>query len=125
VSWDVVLVITAALAGVGVGGLGIALAVTAGRSDAATAAAIGQRAEPPARVAAMGTATAPDTRVRADLRNLRAALDLSQLELAQRSGLDVRTVRRVENDTAYRPRLEQLLRMADALGADVVLKVRE
>lgn len=98
-----------------------ALAIGFGRAARLPA---GHRAVPPASLPAMTTATASDTRVRADLRNLRAALEVSQVDLALRSGVDVRTVRRVENDPAYRPRLEQLLRMADALNADVVLKVR-
>ena len=102
----------------------LALLFGAVAKDPAPAGA-GHRAVPPASMPAMTTATASDTRVRADLRNLRAALEVSQADLALRSGVDVRTVRRVENDPAYRPRLEQLLRMADALNADVVLKVRD
>jgi DNA-binding XRE family transcriptional regulator len=117
------LITAAAVCGVaGVYLFGWSLARVAAEADRAPT---GHRAAPPGNVPAMATATASDARVRADLRNLRAALEVSQVDLALRSGVDVRTVRRVERDPAYRPRLEQLLRMADALNADVVLKVRE
>lgn len=119
-SWPQLLLLAAGMYAFGAGTMLLALAF--GRAAAVGDA--GHRAAPPGNVPAMATATASDARVRADLRNLRTALEVSQVDLALRSGVDVRTVRRVENDPAYRPRLEQLLRMADALGADVVLKVR-
>jgi len=115
----------------------LSLARVAGAADAYLDERALTRADRPASVAPMTTTatgrgdhataavTPRDLEPRAELGKLRRRLGVGQAELAQAAGMDERTVRRVENDPTYRPRLEQVLRMADALGADVLLKVRE
>lgn len=67
--------------------------------------------------------------VTVSLADAREAAGFSQADLAARSGVDVRTIRRIEGGRGgkpYRPSLEQVVRLADALEVpidDLILKV--
>jgi len=50
------------------------------------------------------------------LRRLRHAAGLSQMELAERAGVSMRTVSNIENDTPHTPRRDTVERLADALN---------
>ncbi|WP_327091448.1 helix-turn-helix domain-containing protein [Nonomuraea sp. NBC_01738] len=52
------------------------------------------------------------------LRNWRARTLLTQEQLAERSGLNVRTIRRLESDEGRRPRSASMLLLAEALDLD-------
>lgn len=61
--------------------------------------------------------SAPGKPARLRVRELRERVECSQAELAKAAGIDVRTLRRIETDPAYRPSFEQVERIAAALGA--------
>ena len=53
------------------------------------------------------------------LAKVRGRLDLTQEELAARSGVDVTTIRHIESGRTQRPRAQTLARLAQALDASV------
>lgn len=59
-----------------------------------------------------------------NIRMVRNATGISQTELANRAGSDKSAISRYENGT-QRPSLETLMRIADALGVDVVDLLKE
>jgi DNA-binding SARP family transcriptional activator/tetratricopeptide (TPR) repeat protein len=66
-----------------------------------------------------GTQDAAGTRLGAFVREHRRAVGLTQLQLAQRSGLSLAAVRDLEQGRSRRPRRESLDALARALGLDV------
>ena len=61
--------------------------------------------------------------VAAIIKELRTHRELSQDTLAQRAGVDRKTVNRIENNR-FSPSHETLTRILDVLNVDVVFKVR-
>lgn len=55
------------------------------------------------------------------IRTIRKEQHMTQLQLAQKSGLDVVTIRKFENGQMCHPRQKTLKKIADALGVDVTL----
>lgn len=74
--------------------------------------------------------TPPDDRVIArrrqvgeQIRHVRERLNLTQLDVCGRSGIDVASYSRIENGHAS-PHLDTLIRIADAMGVELEILVR-
>lgn len=66
----------------------------------------------------MGTSTNPVEHISESVRTHRTSHGWSQLELANRAGLDRKTVNRIENGR-FSPSVDTLLAVSNALGVSV------